>query len=95
MIWLANINLGQPGWHCSSFRNLILLVLKLKIVGHSLGNQGMRRNFPTVFNGVGVKYSPEFIVNLVPPMTMEVQLQIVGHSLKGSFPIEKAAKFGN
>ena len=38
-----------------------------------------------MFNGVGVKYSPEFIVNLVPPITMEVQLQIVGHSLKKYF----------
>ena len=84
MIWLVNINLGQPGWHCSSFRNLILLVLKLKIVGHSLGNQGMRRNFSTVFNGVWVNYSPEFIVNLVPPMTMEVQLQIVGIPLRNT-----------
>jgi len=42
------------------------MVAKLKIVGHSLGNQGMRTRFPTVFNGVGDEYSQEFNVNLVP-----------------------------
>ena len=73
MIWLVNISLGQPGWHCISFRNLILMVVQLKIVGHSVWNQGMRTKFPKVFNGVG---------EIIYRIYCEVQLKIMGHSLK-------------